>query len=185
MHQQTLLFLRAQPIRPGRQEHQAPPGQNARAWGRLSLAITPDADRADCLCLATPEAPPLCLALPKQSFQAPSAARAQCTARAVCSRPELPEQTAHVRRFQSSMLASGAARAECSFSPLPEPYARVRRCQCSVLALGAARAEYSFPPLHATSPSQSTRSTQYRRIHPPSGDNSLILYSPAAARASY
>ncbi|KAI5837258.1 hypothetical protein DFP73DRAFT_601234 [Morchella snyderi] len=53
--QQTLLYLRAQPIRLGRQERQAPLGQNARVWGRLSIAITPDAPRAECLCLATPQ----------------------------------------------------------------------------------------------------------------------------------
>ncbi|KAI5843128.1 hypothetical protein DFP73DRAFT_607613 [Morchella snyderi] len=53
-HQQTPLFLKAQPICPGRQERQAPPGQNARAWRYPSIAITPDAARAECLRLATP-----------------------------------------------------------------------------------------------------------------------------------
>ncbi|KAI5844525.1 hypothetical protein DFP73DRAFT_594618 [Morchella snyderi] len=123
VHQQTLLFLRAQPIRSGRQERQAPPGQNARAWGRVSIAITPDGARAECLRLATPEAPPLCLALPEQSVQAPSATRAECVARAVCSRPAPTEQNARFRRSQRSVLASGAASAVCSRRALPEQWA--------------------------------------------------------------
>ncbi|KAI5851759.1 hypothetical protein DFP73DRAFT_591020 [Morchella snyderi] len=126
-HQQTLLFLRAQPIRPGCQERQAPPGQNARAWGRPSIAITPDAARAECLRLATPEALPLCLALPEQIVQAPSAARAECAARAVCSRPAPPEQNAHFRHSQRCVLASGAASAVCSRRALSEQNNHSRR----------------------------------------------------------
>ncbi|KAI5853113.1 hypothetical protein DFP73DRAFT_590158 [Morchella snyderi] len=161
----------AQPIRPGRQERQAPPGQNDLAWGPLSIAITPDAARAG-VCAWRCQSRALA---PGNSFNHP----------APPEKNALPEQTVRVRRFQSSMLAFGAARAECSFPPLPEPCARVRHYQCSVLASGGARAEYLFPPLHATSPSQSTGLTQYRRIHPPSGHHSPMPYSPAAARASY
>ncbi|KAI5841738.1 hypothetical protein DFP73DRAFT_596316 [Morchella snyderi] len=124
-------------------------------------------------------APPLCLGLPEQSVQAPSAARAEYLL------PALPEQCARVRSCQSSVLASGATRAEYSHPALPEQSARVGHCQSRMLISGVARAEYLFPPLHAASPSQSTRSTQYQAIHPPSGDHSPILYSPAAARASY
>ncbi|KAI5838482.1 hypothetical protein DFP73DRAFT_600016 [Morchella snyderi] len=125
-HQQTLLFLRAQAIRPGRQERQAPPGRNARAWGRLSIAIMPGAARAECLRLATPEAPPLCLALSEQSVQAPNAARAECAARAICSRPAPPEQNARFRRSQHCVLASGAASSLCSRRALPEQNTRSR-----------------------------------------------------------
>ncbi|KAI5850579.1 hypothetical protein DFP73DRAFT_591485 [Morchella snyderi] len=115
-------------------------------------------------------------------------------AREVCSRPALPDQNTRVQRCQSKMIVSAAPRAVCSRRALPEQNPHFRRSQSSVVASGAASAscsrgaataEYSFPLLHATSQSQSTGSTQYRRIHPPSGDHTPILYLPAAARAFY
>ncbi|KAI5839091.1 hypothetical protein DFP73DRAFT_599058 [Morchella snyderi] len=174
----------AQPIRPGRTEPKGPPGQNARAWQRLRIAITPDAPRAECL-RPTLLGQSVCARRRQGSVSAPGNARVersrpatsehttfsplrqstatvsgaareerlsrQCrqsrmlssgAARAVYSRPELPEQSARVRWCQSSMPVSGAARAECSCQAVPEQYARSRiflstapRAVCSRLAL--------------------------------------------------